>query len=1030
MSKKTLCLIMCCWLLIVKHSHAQAQVAVTGQVMDHSTSEPLVGATVMEVGGTNGTATDGNGKYALTLTTPGAKLQVSFIGYQSQSIVVGNSSTLNFSLLSDNWALDEVVVTGYGTQRKVDLTGAVSVINTKVLKNSPNPNPIKALQGQVPGVSIQTDGNPAGGATVRIRGVSTLNNNDPLYIIDGVPTKSSAFNILNSNDIESIQVLKDGASAAIYGSRASNGVIIVTTKQAKTEGFQVNYSSAFTHSQYFSMPKMLNTMERATVHWRATINDGGNPDNIPFIDYDWARDANGKAVLNKVNIPEYLIPGVRSANTNWFDAISRSGFIQEHNLSLSASGKNTGSVISFRYYQDKYVLHAKDNKRFSARVNTHQNFFDKKVRIGQNLSVSNVIDNGFAGTLPLERALSVRPILPIYNDDGNYSGPITGAFTDDKNPFMILDINNWDQRNNVNIFGNVFADVTLAKNLNFKSNFGIDWQKGIDRDIERIFDTGIKKRLVNSVRNLDSDNFNWVFNATVDYNFTANKHNVTVLAGTEAIGNRYRQNSSFRENYALETLDYFVEDAGSGRHIVGGSSTGYSLLSYFSKINYAYADKYLMSLTGRYDGSSRFGENNRFGFFPSLSMGWRLDQEDFIKNVETPISELKLRGSWGITGNQEISNTARFTTYMTHYGESAIAFNSDNGTAYDIHGADSGPLLSGFRKSQTGNNNLKWEQSGQMNAGLDLGLFSNKLTASLDFFVKNTKDILISPVYLATIGEGGNRWVNGASMQTKGFEVLLGYNGAVSKLNYSVTGNLGHYRDKIKHLPTVVVSSYPGNVEQNILGRSMHSMFGYVADGIFKNQEEVNQHANQPGKGIGRLKYKDLNNDGQINSLDQKYLGISSPRYEYGVNLNLNYGKFDFTAFFQGVFGREVNNVFKRRTDFSSLWAGINYGQRTLDAWSVDNPESTIPAVTLVDNNNEGRMSSYFIENGSYLKLRQISLGYSLPQIKFIKSSRLYLTADNLITIKHSSFTAQDPENPGNGFPRPRNITLGLSVNL
>lgn len=1027
MNKKILFSMVCCWLAM---QHALAQIMITGQVVDQTGNTPLIGATVVEVGTSNGTVTDINGKYSIMVRSESSTVQVTFVGYETQQTIVGKSAIVDFKMVLDNTSLNEVVVTGYGTQRKVDLTGAVSLVNTKMLKNSPNPNPIKALQGQVPGVSIQTDGNPAGGATVRIRGVSTLNNNDPLYIIDGVPTKSSAFNVLNSNDIESIQVLKDGASAAIYGSRASNGVIIVTTKQAKSEGLTVNYSSAFTHSKYFSMPKMLNTLERARVHWQATINDKGNPDNIPFIKYDWTRDASGKAVLNGINVPEYLIPGVKSANTNWFEAISRTGFIQEHNLSLSASGKNTGSVISFRYYEDKYVLHAKNNRRFSTRINTRQDFFNKKIRVGQNLSVSNVIDNGFSGLLPLERALSVRPILPVLNDDGNYSGPITGAFTDDENPYMVLDINKWDQRNNLNVFGNVYVDVAVAKNLNFKTNFGIDWQKGLDRNIERIYNTGIKKRLMNSVQNIDSDNFNWVLNATFDYNWIQDKHNATFLVGTEAIRNKYRQNSSFRENFALETFDYFKEDAGSGRHIVGGSGSGYSLLSYFGKINYAFADKYLLSATGRYDGSSRFGSNNRFGFFPSLSAGWRLDQEDFIKNSAPQVSELKLRASWGVTGNQEISNTARFTTYMTHYGESAIAFNSDNGTAYDIYGADSGSLLSGFRKSQTGNNNLKWEQSGQLNGGLDLGLFGNKLTGSLDVFVKNTKDILISPVYLAAIGEGGNRWVNGASMRTKGFEALLSYQNAVGKLNYSITGNIGHYRDKIMNLPSVVVSSYPGNTEQNILGRSMNSIFGYVADGVFKSQEEVDMHATQPGKGIGRLRFKDLNGDGSINTLDQKYLGISTPRYEYGFNFNLNYKNFDFTAFFQGVMGREVNNVFKRRTDFSSLWAGINYGKRTLDAWSVDNPNSTIPAVTLVDNNNEGRLSSYFIENGSYLKIRQASIGYNLPQIKFVKSSRLFLTADNLLTIKHSSFTSEDPENPGNGFPRPRNITLGLSVNL
>jgi len=1020
-------LLLCLVPLFVYNGMITAQTIITGQVIDSGTGKPLIGATVEDVESVNSTVTDSNGKFRISLLSADNSLIVTYIGYEPYEVSLDGRNEVDIALTALDSSLDEVVVVGYNTQKKVDLTGAVAIVDTENLTKSPNPNPIKALQGMSPGVSIQTDGNPAGGATVRIRGVSTLNNSDPLYIIDGIPTKSSAFNILNSSDIESIQILKDGASAAIYGSRASNGVIIVTTKQAKSESTQIDYSSALTFSSYQSIPDMLNTMERAKVQWQATIYDEGNPENIPFVNYDWSRDENGKAILNGIEIPEYIVPGVRSANTNWFDAISRNGLVQEHNLSISTGGENSGSVVSLRYYNDKYVLHAKDNRRLSARVNTYQNLFNNVVKVGQNLSVSNVRDNGFSGTLPLERALSVRPILPIYNDDGNYSGPITGAFTDDKNPFMILDINEWDQRNNINIFGNIYTDIQLDNNLNFRVNLGLDWEKGLDRDIERIFDTGIKKRLTNSIRNINSESLNWIVNATLNYKYEIGGHSLNVLGGTELIENRYKVSSSYREDFSLETLEYFVEDAGSGRQIVGGNRTGYNLLSFFGRADYSFDNRYLVSAIARYDGSSRFGTNNRFGFFPSVLAGWRIDQEGFLRDV-SDISELKLRSSWGITGNQEISNTAIYTTYITHYGESEIAFQSDNGTAYDITGADGGSLPSGYRKAQTGNPNLKWEESREINFGLDYGFWGNKLFGSFDYFVKNTSDILISPVYLAAIGEGGNRFINGASMKTTGLEFMVGYKGKIGRVGVSVAGNVGTYKDRITDLPDDVISSYPGNVEQNILGRSLHSIFGYVTDGIFQSEEEVQQHAEQPGKKVGRLRYVDLNNDGVINTLDQRYLGVSSPQLEYGLNLNFDYKRFDVSLFFQGVGLRDVSNTFKRRTDFSSLWAGINYGKRIRDAWTEDNPNSTIPAATLVDSNNEGRQSTYYIESGAYMKLRQASISYMIDGISFFKNIKFYVTGDNIITFKAKSFTAKDPENPYNGFPRPRNVTAGLNL--
>ena len=853
-------------------------------------------------------------------------------------------------------------------------------------------------------------------------------------MIDGVPTKSSAFNILNPNDIESIQVLKDASSSAIYGARASNGVIIVTTKTAKDQGVKVNYSSAFTLSSFSTKPSMLNTEERSQVQWQAMINDGLDPNEIPIVDYEWERNSDGIAILNQVIVPEYITDGVPTADTRWFDEVSRDGLIQEHNLSVSSGGERGGAFLSLRYFDNQYLLKQKSYEKLSARINSHYNFLGGRIKIGQNLVISNGVDNGLNSTEPLNRSLQVRPILPVKTESGNYSGPVSGDFVDSKNPVMVLDYNQWDKRSNFNVFGNVFANISLSDNLTFNTNLGIDKDNGLNRDIERKFSTGFITQPINYIRNTKSERFNWNLNSTLQYNLIQNNHSASFLVGTEATKNNYGQNFSYREGFAIETLDYFVEDAGTGRQVVGGSRTGNSLLSFFGKANYSYNDKYLASATLRYDGSSRFGDNHKFGAFPSFSAGWRIGDEAFISESSFSVTDLKLRASWGMVGNQEISDVARYTLYRSHYGEANNSFNSDNGTAYDISGAGSGPLASGFRRTQSGNNNLRWEETTEMNIGLDFGFFEHKLSGSIDYFKKSTADILISPAFLAVRGEGGNQFVNGASVEVTGFEMLMKYQEKVGDFNFSVVGNIGHYKDKITELPADVVRSYPGNAEKTILGESMNAWFGYVTDGIFQNEQEVDAHATQPGKDVGRIRYKDLNGDGTIDALDQNYLGTSTPKFEYGINLRGDYKGFDMNVFFQGISGIVVYNSFKRQTDFTALWAGTNYGTRTLDAWSPTNTSSTIPAVTLTDNNNEGRLSTYFLDNGSYLKLRLVSIGYTVNDFIGIRNTRIFLSGENLLTFKDNSgidaFTSPDPENPNLTYPRPLNITLGVNLDF
>ena len=480
-------------------------------------------------------------------------------------------------------------------------------------------------------------------------------------------------------------------------------------------------------------------------------------------------------------------------------------------------------------------------------------------------------------------------------------------------------------------------------------------------------------------------------------------------------------------------------DAGTGVKDNGGSAVEYRLLSYFGKVNYVYNEKYLASVTLRYDGSSRFGKNNQFGTFPAFNLGWRLNNENFIKDNFDFISDLKMRFGWGKTGSQDYINaTASKTLYQTNYSGGDPTWRAPDGTAYDITGAASGTLPSGYEIIQRSNDDLRWEATTQTNIGLDYGFFDQKMYGSLDYYIKNTSDMLVQPAYIGVIGEGGNRWVNGASMENKGFEFQLGYRGKIgADLNYDFTGNFALYRNKITDLPESVVNNYGGNgTTVNILGHPWGSGYGYVADGLFTTDDEVANSAEQLGKGLGRIRYKDLTGDGTIDSRDQTWIYNPNPDFSYGFNFYFQYKGFDLTMFFQGVGHVEINVYgVKSMTDFWSInETGSNKGTRLLDAWSVSNPDSDIPALTSTDRNNETRFSTYFIENGSYMKLRNLQIGYTLPGTLtkkfFVSNLNLYVSAQNVFTIKSKTFTGVDPETPGFGYPIPTMVTTGIKVSF
>ena len=1007
---------------------------VSGTVTDNS-GEPIIGATVLVVGQSgNGTVTDIDGNFTLQ-AKPGSTLSISYIGYKNQEVKAGKG--LKIVLEDESKLLNEVVVTGYTTQRKADLTGAISVVSVDELAKQNENNPIKALQGRVPGMNISADGSPSGSATVRIRGIGTLNNNDPLYIVDGVPTKAGMHE-LNGNDIESIQVLKDAASASIYGSRAANGVIIITTKKGKNGKIKVDFDGSIAVSTYAHKMKVLNAKEYGQVMWQAYVNDGMDPNtNGLGYHYDWGYNAQGTPVLNGISMKKYLDDAgtTPAADTDWFDQTTRTGVIQQYNVSVSNGSDKGSSFFSLGYYKNLGIIKDSDFNRFSARMNTEYKLLKNNIlTVGEHFTLNRTSEvsapNGF-----LQNVLQFNPSLPIYTEDGNYAGPV-GGYPDRYNPVAVLERNKDNRYTYWRMFGDAYLNLNLFKGFNIRTTFGLDYSQKQQRIFTYPVTEGNVANDKNAVEAKQEHWTKWMWNAVATYNLELGKNRIDLMAGTELNRQDDINFSGYKEGYTILNPDYMWPDAGTGTAMAYGGGSGYSLVSFFGKANYNYADKYMASFTIRRDGSSRFGKNNRYATFPSVSLGWRINQENFLKKASW-IDDLKIRASWGQTGNQEIDNNARYTIYVSNYGASENGGQS-YGTSYDIAGTNGGSTLaSGFKRNQIGNDDIKWETTTQTNLGLDYAFFNNTLYGNFDWYYKKTKDILVNMPGIAAMGEGSSQWINAGEMENRGVEFNIGYrNQTHFGLKYDITANISTYRNKITKLPTTVAANgtFGGNGVKSVIGHPMGAQVGYVADGIFKSQEEIDNHATQDGAGIGRIRWKDIDHNGKITEADQEWIYNPVPDFMYGFNIYLEYKNFDFTAFFQGVQGVDIISDLKKETD---IWAGLNIGflnkgKRLLDAWSVNNPDSNIPALSLSDNNNEKRVSSYWVENGSYLKLRTIQLGYNFPQSIASKLAmqrlRMYVSAQNLFTIKSSSFTGVDPENPNYGYPIPLNITFGLNV--
>ncbi|NVN19041.1 SusC/RagA family TonB-linked outer membrane protein [Muricauda sp. HICW] len=1049
-----LTLLWCC--IPISHVWSQ-QHEVQGTVTAAEDGMPLPGASILVKGSTNGTMTDFDGNYVLADVPQGSVLVFSYVGFLSQEVTVNDQSTLNIALKADAQQLDEVVITGYVAEKKADLTGAVSIVDIAPIKETSmsSGSPIQAMQGRVAGLFVQKSGDPTGSSNqILIRGVNTLGNNAPLYVIDGVPTvRQEVFSSINPSTIASIQVLKDASASSLYGSRASNGVIIITTKNvSKGEKVNVSFSSNLSVlSEKKQRYDMLNAKERGRVLWQASVNDGSDPNTGygEIYNFDWNGDFNNP-VLNNVSVQPYVggDSNVPSGDTDWQDTLYETGFVLNNDLTVSGGDDKAFALLNLGYLDNTGILKYSGYERYSAKINASLNLFNDHLKIGTNTQFyksNETLASRDVGNAPTPGlGINMAPTIPVYTSTGDYGGPLGSGYSDRNNPLYMQYINRWDNTARTTIFGNVYAELKILENLTFRTSIGLDHYRTDLKDIEPRVSNGFITRTLNSLEISQADFSSLVLTNTLQYNFTLNEdHRFNVLLGTESIKNKLHSVTATAQNFAVEDESYYVLSAATGQRTNQGSITEDALLSQFGKINYTFSDKYLASVTLRRDGSSKFGTDNRYAIFPAFTVGWRMKNENFLKDKDW-LNTLKLRAGYGVVGNQFIGDYARFGLYEPRYGPVEYNYAQDSfsewynvGTAYDINGNNSGNLPAGFISIQSENPSLKWEETKEINVGVDFGFFNRSIVGSFDYFTRNTDGILIRPPIASAVGEGRERWLNGASTKTNGWELILSYNhNFENDFKFGVTTNFGAFRDKITSLPEEARTAYPGTAQNSIIGHSQFSIFGYKTEGLFQSQEEVNEH---PTGGVqvgnarpGGIKIVDVNGDGVINSNDRDWLGTTLPKLEYGITIDAHYKNFDASIFGSGVMGRIGVDPYIMYNNF--VPGRENAATGTLNGWTPTNTNTNIPSLSLVNNFTEN--SDYIYRNNSYFKIRNIQLGYSLPQDLIEKwggmtGLRIYLQAENLFWFTPKGYIGADPERVDiNAIPVPSIMSIGFNVNF
>ncbi|MFB6457036.1 SusC/RagA family TonB-linked outer membrane protein [Chitinophaga sp. Hz27] len=1057
------------------HDAQQQQHAVKGTVKDVK-GNPIPGVTVKVAGTNNGVVTTPSGTFSLLTTGATAEaLEFSSIGYESLRVTVDGRAVVNVTMKEGASALNEIVVTGYTTQRKKDLTGSVAIVNIDNLQKQPSAQITEQLQGQASGVTVIGSGQPGEAPQVRIRGVNTFGNNSPLYVVDGVPTTSIAD--INPNDVATLQVLKDAGAASIYGARASNGVIIITTRRGAGK-INVSYDGYYGRQ----VPKSgnvwntLNPQERANLRWMAYKNSGQDPSdalygngNTPIIpDYilpEGAKEGD-PAVDPKLYFlnPDYTDPNemnnfyqivrANKAGTDWYHEVFRPAPITSQNIAVSGGGERGNYLFSLNYFNQQGTLMNTYLKRYTIRSNTQYNISDH-IRVGENLAYS-VTDNPAVDELSSDavigHAIREQTIIPVYDIKGNFAGSKPDDLGDAFNPVAIQ----YRTRNNKGLssrlLGNVFAEIDFLKYITFRTSFGGEVYSAWRHSFTYPQYENKENTSVNSYSESADNGYDWTWTNTLTYHQTISKsHDLKVMLGTEA----YEHNS---RSVGGTTMDYFTFDPNFPDLSTGtGTQTNYSnrsidaLASLIGRVDYAFKDKYLISATIRRDGSSRFISGNHYGWFPAVSAGWRISQEAFMQHL-TWISDLKLRGGWGIMGNQ--------LNLGINNGFSLYAGNR-NSSYYDLSGTNKS-LTPGFAGFQIGNPAARWESDGNANFGLDATFLHGRLDFSADYYQKNIRDLLYNPELPGLAGTAASPFVNIASMKNTGFDFSIGWHSEIAKgLKLTVTGTLTTYKNEILKIADGVdyfdtdSRRFDGsNIIRNAVGHPVSSFFGYKVIGFWNSQQDLDAadaiaqkatndpHAvYQTDEGLGRFRYADVNNDGKIDADDRTFLGNPNPDFSYGLNIGLAYKGFDFSMFFFGTHGNQIWNNVRWWRDFYSTFEGAKSKTALYDSWRPDHHDAKAPIQEInAYASTSGVPNSYMVENGSYLRCKNIQLGYTLPSAWLsryhINKLRLYLQAANVFTI--TKYSGLDPEISGagvtdfgvdeGGYPNQRQYLIGINL--
>lgn len=1025
--------------------------SVSGVVHDRN-GNPMPGVNILEKNTSNGTTTDIDGKYVLEVTDENAVIIFSFIGYTTQEVSVAGRSVVDVVLSEDVQNLEEVVVVGYGTQKKVSLTGSLSTVDSEVFRKNATGSITQSLQGSIAGATVTTGNTPGSDAQIRIRGISTINNNNPLWIIDGVP-RTGGINQLSPAEIESITVLKDASATAIYGARGANGVILVTTINGKkSQPLQISVNSQIGVLKNIRRYDMLNTQELAELIWLQFENSGIPPSHPIF----------GSGATPK--IPKYLLPAgaddvdlslydrvsypITEANlegTDWYDAILNEGVVKENTIVLSGGSENTTYAFSGSSLHEDGMVKMTGFKRYNMRSNIT---FEpvKWLSIGENLGVSYTKSEGDLresgeGSI-FGQLLDVAPIMPIYDVMGNWAPltRLTGIQANLFHPLAELDYRKDFITENLALNGNVFATVKPLKNLSLKTQFGINYGNSHSKSPLEINPESYVARVFAELSESYSMGRTWNWINTLDYNATYNNdHNFGILIGTEAISSLSQNLGASRNQFLLTTENYWVMNAGEGNIQNSGSASDWSTFSLFGRLNYDYKGKYLVSFTTRRDGSSRFGPSYRYGVFPAFSVGWLLTEESFMGATENWLDFLKLRFSWGESGNDQIGDYNAFTT-----------FNQTRELSYyPLTGSNSG-LTTGFQSAVFGNPNARWESTTTTNIGIDATLFG-KIDLTLDVWQRNTNDMLYRVSMPMVVGQATYPFVNIGDMENKGIDLQLDYSsGSKGDFSYKVGLVVSHYKNKIVKLSdnpseAIIGSAIRDQIyTRSEIGTSFPQYFGYKVEGIFQTQEEVSAHPafgsyNAPG----RFKFADVNGDGVVDDKDRTYIGNPHPDFTAGLNGNVRYKNFDLTASFYASVGNDIMNVNRRTLDFNLFQK--NRGKRRLyESWGspylADNRDAKMPIAEINDAVSQ-LPSSYFVEDGSFLRLQSVQLGYNLPESIIgrlsLKQLRLYTMVTNVFTI--TKYEGLDPQiqtsDSGLGidiaeWPTPRRFVFGLNLKL